>query len=52
MRRFKGIYPGDPIYYDDKGKMFKKAGKGRIYLGQSSLSNTKPMKEGRKVVLK
>ena len=48
----KMIYPGDPVYYDDKGRIFKKAGKGRIYLGQSSLGNKNPMKEGRKVIFK
>jgi len=44
MRR--QVYPGDSVYLDEKGRIFKKAKKDRTYLGQVSLLSKKPMKEG------
>ena len=53
MRKIRGmIHPGDPVYYDDEGRIFKKAGKRRIYLGQYSLGNENPIKEGAKFCLR
>ena len=49
MRRRNKIYPGDAVYCDEEGRLFTRGRQGRIYLGQWSLLNKNPIKEGRKV---
>lgn len=48
MRKRRQIHLGDPVYYDEKGQMFKKSGNARVYLNGTTVKKIESRKKKKK----